>query len=83
MKTTVEFADPMLRKAKATAAHRGQSLKQYLNEALADKLAHDSGANGGEPAWMKFVGTVPRAESRRLMRVIDQEFGQIDPDDWT
>lgn len=82
MKTTVEIADPLLRKAKATAAGRGQSLKQFLHEAVTDKLAREAGVNGADPAWMKFVGAVPRSESKRLMRIIDQEFGQIDPDDW-
>ena len=38
MKTTIEIPDPLFRKAKATAAERGQSLKAFVTEALIDKL---------------------------------------------
>jgi predicted transcriptional regulator len=81
-KTTVEFADPLLRKAKATAASRCQSLKQFLHEAVEDKLAADPVRKSGEPAWMKFAGVLSKAESRRIMRVIKREVDVVDPEDW-
>jgi hypothetical protein len=34
MKTTLDLPDPLFRKAKATAAERGQSLKEFVTEAL-------------------------------------------------
>src|SRR5205085_1329745 len=34
MKTTVEIPDPLFRKAKARAAERGQTLKEFMSEAL-------------------------------------------------
>lgn len=39
MKTTLELPDQLFRKAKATAAERGQSLKEFVTEALQDKKA--------------------------------------------
>ncbi len=82
MKTTVEIPDAMFRKAKATAATRGQSLKQFLNHAIEAELGHEKPVKGGNPPWMRFVGSVSRAESRRIMRIVDKEFGQVEPADW-
>jgi hypothetical protein len=39
MKTTLEMPDELFRRAKATAAHRGQSLKQLVTVALERELA--------------------------------------------
>ena len=39
MKTTLEMPDELFRRAKATAAQRGQSLKQLVNTALERELA--------------------------------------------
>jgi hypothetical protein len=38
VKTTIEIPDPLFRKAKARAVERGQSLKDFVTEALRDKL---------------------------------------------
>ena len=38
MKTTVEIPDPLFRKAKARAAECGQTLKEFMSEALQEKL---------------------------------------------
>jgi hypothetical protein len=54
MKTTLELPEPIFRKAKATAAERGQSLKDFVTEALRDKLALDAQrAQADEPKWMQ------------------------------
>ena len=42
MKTTIEIPDPLFRKAKSTAAERGQPLKEFVAEALQEKLAAKS-----------------------------------------
>jgi hypothetical protein len=39
MKTTLEMPDELFRRAKATAAQRGQSLKQLVTAALERELA--------------------------------------------
>ncbi|MGJ3244114.1 MAG: hypothetical protein ACFE0O_14310 [Opitutales bacterium] len=38
MKTTVDLPDPLFRRAKATAAHRGISLKALITQAVANDL---------------------------------------------
>jgi hypothetical protein len=84
MKTTLEIPDPLFRKAKATAAERGQSLKEFVAEALQDKLA------GGrrpspvpEPAWMEGFGQLKHLheETVRIQSIIDDEFEVIEPED--
>ena len=84
MKTTLELPDPLFRKAKATAAERGQSLKEFVTEALRDKLVLDTGkAHGNEPEWMKGFGKLKRLhkETVRVQSVVDHEFEVIEPED--
>lgn len=84
MKTTLELPDPLFRKAKATAAERGQSLKDFVTEALRDKLVLDTGhAYASKPEWMKGFGKLKRLhkETVRVQSVVDQEFEVIEPED--
>jgi hypothetical protein len=82
MKTTLELPDQLFRKAKATAAERGQSLKEFVTEALRDKLLPGSG-RADEPEWMQGFGKLKRLhdETVRVQSVIDQEFEVIEPED--
>jgi hypothetical protein len=84
MKTSLELPDQLFRKAKATAAERGQSLKEFVTEALRDKLMPDRGRSSAhEPAWMQGFGKLKRLhkETVRVQSVIDQEFEVIEPED--
>jgi hypothetical protein len=84
MKTTIEIPDPLFRRAKARAAERGQSLKEFVSEALRASLAADvARASGEEPPWMAGFGKLRRlrAETARIQRSIDEEFETIEPED--
>lgn len=48
MKTTFDLPDPLIRKAKALAAHQGRPLRDLVAEAIGEKLAH--GAFGAADA---------------------------------
>jgi hypothetical protein len=80
MKTTLEFPDPVFRKAKAQAAERGIPLRQFVTEALQEKLA---AAKPADKPWMKGAGKLRHLhkETVRIQRLIDKEFGQIEPED--
>jgi len=81
VKTTVEIPDALFRRAKSAAAERGIPLRALVSEALADKL----GAQGGAvKPWMKTFGKLRHLhkETARINRIIGQEFGQIEPEDW-
>jgi len=84
MKTTLELPDRLFRQAKATGAERGQSLKEFVTEALRDNLARDTGrAGAAEPEWMQGFGKLKRLhkETIRLQSAIDREFEVIEPED--
>ena len=84
MKTTVEIPDPLFRRVKSTAAERGQSLKQFIAEALQERLARTAGdLRAGEPPWMQGFGKLRRLrkETARIQDRIDEAFGVIEPED--
>lgn len=82
MKATLEIPDPVFRRAKARAAERGIPLRQFVTEAVEEKLG-----GGTVPAkpWLKCVGRLRhlRDDLRRIDRVIEQEFERIEPEEWT
>ena len=81
MKTTLELPDPLFRKAKATAAARGQSFKEFVTEALREKLGPRRARGASrDPAWMQGFGKLRRLrkETARVQAVIDAEFEVIE-----
>lgn len=84
MKTTVEIPDILFRRAKSKAAERGQSLKEFMTEALREKLATKTDATRpGEPPWMQGFGKLRRlrSETARIQARIDGAFEVIEPED--
>jgi hypothetical protein len=84
VKTTLELPDQLFRKAKATAAERGQTLKEFVTEALREKLVLDrSRGNETEPKWMKGFGKLKRLhkETALVQSLVDNEFEAIEPED--
>jgi hypothetical protein len=86
-KTTVELPDPLLRDAKVASAKDGISLKQFFTEAVTERLRRGNGARAQmpvDPPWMQAFGGLRdlKHETRRIQKIIDKEFGQIDDEDW-
>jgi len=81
MKTTLEIPDSLFRRAKAAAAERGIPLRELVTDAIADKLRAPAGS--GKP-WMKHFGKLRdlHRETVRINRIIEKEFGQIEPEEW-
>jgi hypothetical protein len=82
MKTTLEIPDKVFRRAKSKAAERGIPLRQFVTEAVEQKLREPS-AEGGKP-WMKHFGKLKhlRKETARIDKFIEEAFEQIDPELW-
>ena len=82
MKIILELSDRLFRKAEATAAACGQSLKEFVTEALRDKLLPDGG-RAEEPEWMQGFGKLKHLhkETVRVQSVIDREFEVVEPED--
>ena len=83
VKTTLEIPDPLFRRAKARAAELGQSLKDFVTEAIRDKLARGTRGADADPPWMAGFGGLRRLskETARIQRAIDAEFDVIEPED--
>jgi hypothetical protein len=85
VKTTLDIPDELFRQAKATAAMEGRSLKEFISEAVREKL--NASQTAVERPWMKIAGWAAkdpemRAELNRLEQIVEEEFEQIDEDDW-
>lgn len=80
VKTTLEIPDAVFRKAKAKAAEQGIPLRQFVTEAVEEKLKSTS----EDKPWMQVVGGLRhlKKENARIDRIIEEEFGQIEPEDW-
>jgi hypothetical protein len=82
MKTTLEIPDAIFRRAKARAAERGIPFRQFVTEAVQDKLQSETPA---EKPWMKHIGKLAHLheETERINKIIEEECERIDPEDWT
>lgn len=80
MKTTLEIPDFLFRRAKSVAAERGIPLRQFVTEAVQDKLKVTS----QEKPWMKHIGKLKhlRKESREVEKRVEEAFEQIDSEFW-
>jgi hypothetical protein len=82
MKTTLEIPDAIFRRAKSVAAENGIPLREFVTEAVKDKLAVNAKA-GGKP-WLKLMGKLKHLhkETERINRLIDEGCERIDPEMW-
>jgi hypothetical protein len=80
MKTTLEIPDAIFRRAKSIAAERGIPLREFVTEAVKEKLA---GRNVVDKPWMAAFGKLRhlRKETATINRRIEEEFEQIEAED--
>ena len=84
MKTTIEIPDVLFRRAKSKAAERGQTLKEFVSEALQEKLASRMGTTrSGDPEWMQGFGKLRHlhSETARVQERIREAFEVVEPED--
>ena len=82
MKTTLEIPDAIFRRAKSVAASRGIPLREFVTEAVKDKL--DTLPKAGERPWVKHMGKLKHLhkETERINRLIDEDCEKIDVEMW-
>ncbi len=78
MKTTIDIPDPLFRKTKATAAMRGESLRDFILSALRTHLSRETKTEG----WKSVFGKASRKAVQQVDAVVKAEFSKIDPEDW-
>jgi len=84
VKTTLEIPDPLYRRLKVSAAHRGKTVRALVNEALVEKLQTSDGGATATPAWRRAFGGLRHLskETRRIEKTVASEFSRVDPEDW-
>lgn len=82
MKTTLEIPDPIFRRAKSVAAARGVPLREFVTQAVKDKLAASS--TPGDRPWLKHMGKLKHLheETERINRLMEEDFEKIDAEVW-
>ena len=80
MKTTLEIPDFLFRRAKSLAAERGISLRQFVTEAVQEKLK----VTPQERPWMKHLGKLKHLHKERtqIEKRVEETFEQIDREVW-
>jgi len=82
VKTTLEIPDNIFRRAKSKAAEQGIALRQFVTEAVEDKLK--AAPSHGKKPWMKHMGKLKdlRKETERINKLMEQTFEEVDPEMW-
>jgi hypothetical protein len=80
LKTTLDLPDEVLRNAKATAAVRGESLRDFVASALEARLRSDSSAR--RSGWRSLFGLARAAEVRAVDRIISRDLETVDLAEW-
>jgi hypothetical protein len=75
VRITIEMPDQVHRDAKSRAAELGMPLRQFVSEAVAEKLRQNPSTKG--KPWMKSFGGLRHLhqENVQIQKLIDEEFG--------
>ena len=81
MKTTLEIPDTIFRRAKSAAANRGIPLREFVTEAVREKLV--AGAKATETPWMAAFGKLRRLrkETAKINHAIEEEFERVEAEE--
>ena len=77
MKTTLDLPDDLFRKTKATAALRGESLRDFVVSAIRAHLSDKSKAG-----WRAVFGKASKKAVADVDAILAAEFSRVDPNDW-
>jgi hypothetical protein len=79
MKVTLEIPDDLFKRTKATAAMRGESVEDFVTEALQTHLERQP--SGASPqGWRSVFGQARQEEVESVDAVVAKEFERIEPD---
>ena len=82
MKTTIEIPDDLFKKAKATAALQGESLKDLICDALETHLVSAPAPRNSRSGWRSVFGLAEPKSVRRVDEAIAADLEKIDPAEW-
>ena len=82
MKTTLEIPDDLFRQTKAAAALRGESLKDFVTEALRAYVGTQAESAPRARGWRSVFGRARPEEVEEIDRIVAEELEHVDPDAW-
>jgi len=80
VKTTLDLPDDVLRNAKATAAVRGESLRDFVASALEARLRSDPSVR--RSGWRSAFGLARAAEVGAIDRIISRGLEIVELAEW-
>ena len=80
MKTTLEIPDSIFRRAKATAAEQRIPLRQFVSDAVAEKLGTKPNLTKARASLVGGLRHLHK-ETARINRLIENEFESIEPEE--
>ena len=78
VKTTIEIPDELFRKTKATAESRGETLRDFIREALTARVAATSAPASDSSGWRSVFGIADPEAVKLVDDVIAAELEQVD-----
>jgi hypothetical protein len=82
VKTTLELPEDLFRQAKATAALRGESLKELVTAALRAHLDDRPGEASPARGWRSVFGRAPSEAVDEIDGIVAEELERVDLDAW-
>lgn len=82
VKTTIEIPDELFKKAKATAALEGESLRELICDALEVRLASRPEPRVDRQGWRTVFGLAEKSAVAKVDRLIAADVERIDPSEW-
>ena len=82
MKTTFDIPDVLLRRVKARAALKGASMREFVVEAVEEKLSAEAAGNKRPSGWRRVFGKAPKGAAQEVQAVVDSTFETVDSDEW-
>ena len=83
MKTTIRIRDDLLRRLKARAALRGQSMREFMEERLEKALLEDEAVGVTTKDFLAGLPEVPREAVEALEQELKHGgFREIEPEMW-
>ena len=82
MKTTIEIPDELFKRAKATAALQGESLRELICDAIETHLVSVSPPRDDRSGWRGVFGLADPKAVAKVDEFIDADLEQIEPSEW-
>ncbi len=82
MKTTIEIPDELFKKAKATAALQGESLRELICDALEARMASLPRHQTDRSGWRTVFGLADPKSVARVDGLIAADLERVDSSEW-